>query len=119
IATAVQGSATALLNFSPGSVIRAIAEGTSSVVLWLQAIILQVLTLTRAATSVGTDLDSWVADYGVTRLPAVAATGQVTFARFTATQQAVVPVGATVQTSDGTQTFAVTIDTTNSAYNAT
>src|SRR4051794_26633430 len=98
IATAVQGSAKSLLNFTVGSVLRAIAEATASVVLWLQAIILQVLTLTRAATSVGTDLDSWMADFGLARLAAVAAAGQVTFARFTATMQAVVPVGANVQT---------------------
>lgn len=118
IATAVQGSASALLNFTVGSVLRAIAEATASVVLWLQAIILQVLTLTRAATSVGTDLDSWMADFGLFRLAAVAATGQVTFARFTATMQAVVPIGANIQSSDGTQNFTVVIDTTNSAYNA-
>lgn len=118
IATAVQGSASALVDFTVGSVLRAIAEATASVILWLQAIILQVLTLTRAATSNGSDLDSWCADYGFTRLAAAASTGQVTFARFTATQQAVVPIGATVQTSDGTQNFTVTLDTTNSAYNA-
>jgi hypothetical protein len=58
IATAVQGSASALLDFTVGSVLRAIAEATAAVVLWLQAIILQVLTLTRASTSVGSDLDS-------------------------------------------------------------
>lgn len=118
IATAVQGSASALIDFTVGSVLRAIDEATSSVVLWLQAIILQTLTLTRAATSNGSDLDSWCADYGFTRLPAAASTGQVTFARFTAAQQAVVPVGATVQTSDGTQNFTVTLDATNSAYNS-
>jgi uncharacterized phage protein gp47/JayE len=118
VATAVQGAASALLDFTVGSVLRAIAEATAGVVLWLQAIILQLLTVTRASTSVGSDLDSFMADYGVTRLAAVASTGNVTFARFTSTQQAVVPIGATVQSADGTQTFAVTLDTTNSAYNA-
>lgn len=118
-ATAVQSSASALMDFTVGSVLRALAEATAGVTLWLQAIILQLLTLTRAATSQGTDLDSWMADFGVTRLTATASTGQATFARFTATQQAVVPVGATVQTADGTQNFTVTLDTTNSAYNAT
>jgi uncharacterized phage protein gp47/JayE len=118
IATAVQGAASALVDFTVGSVLRAIAEAVSGVCLWLQAIILQLLTVTRASTSVGTDLDSWMADYNFTRLAAVASTGQVTFSRFTATQQAVVPVGATVQSSDGTQNFTVLLDTTNSAYNA-
>jgi uncharacterized phage protein gp47/JayE len=118
IATAIQGAATALLDFTVGSVLLAITQAVSGVVLWLQAIILQLLTVTRAATSVGSDVDSWMADYNFTRLPAVAATGQVTFSRFTATQQAVVPVGATVQSSDGTQNFTVLLDTTNSAYSA-
>ena len=119
IATAMQASASAALNFTPGSVLRAISEATAGVVLWLQAIILQLLTLTRAATSSGSDLDSWVADYGLTRLAAVAATGQVAFSRFTTGQQAIIPVGAAVQTADGTQKFLVTIDATNAAYNAT
>src|SRR6185312_6354663 len=119
IATAIQASAAAALNFTAGSVLRAIAEAISGVVLWLQAIILQLLTLTRAATSSGSDLDSWGADYGFARLAADAATGQVTFSRFTPAIQAVVPIGATVQTTDGTQAFSVTLDTTNGAYSAT
>jgi uncharacterized phage protein gp47/JayE len=117
-ATAAQASAKAALNFTIGSVFLAIAHATSGVVLWLQAIILQLLTLTRASTSIGTDLDSWCADYGFNRLSASASTGQVTFSRFTATMQAVVPIGAGVQTADGTQAFTVILDITNSAYNA-
>ena len=117
IATAVQGSASALLDFTVGSPLLAIAEATSGVVLWLQAIILQLLTLTRAATSNGSDLDSWVADYGMTRLPASAASGTATFSRFTASQQALIPAGAGVQTSDGTQNFTVTVDTALGAWN--
>jgi uncharacterized phage protein gp47/JayE len=42
----------------------------------------------------------------------------VTFSRFTPTLQAVVPVGAVVQTTDGTQQFTVNLDTTNAAYSA-
>ncbi|MDY3551395.1 baseplate J/gp47 family protein [Gemmata sp. JC717] len=118
IATATQAAASALVDFSVGSVLRALAQAVAGQLLWLQAIVLQLLTLTRASTSSGTDLDSWCADFGFARLPARAATGQVTFSRFTAGQQAVVPVGTTVQATDGSQTFAVTIDTSNSAYNA-
>lgn len=118
IATATQAACSSLLDFRVGSILRATAQAVASVVLWLQAIILQTLTLTRASTSVGDDLDTWVADYGVSRLPAVPSTGTVTFSRFTATQQAVVPVGATVQTADGSQNFAVTADPANTAYSA-
>lgn len=117
-AAAVQGAAKALVDFTVGSIIRAIMEANAAVVMWLQALVLQVAALTRAATSNKSDLDSWLADYGFTRLPAAYATGQATFSRFTPTQQAVVPVGAQVQTSDGTQQYAVTLDTTNPAYSA-
>lgn len=115
---AIQGAARVLVDLTLGSILRACVEANAAIALWLQGLILQLLATTRAATASGADLDSWVADYGVTRLAAVAATGQVTFARFTPTLQAVVPVGATVQTADGTQQFTVTTDTTNPAYSA-
>src|SRR6202040_1823938 len=76
------------------------------------------LSLTRAATSNGADLDSWMADYGVTRLGAQFATGNVTFARFTPTFQALIPIGTIVQTSSGSQKYTVIVNTLNSAYNA-
>lgn len=117
--TAVQAGSTTLINLTVGSVLRAILESVAGVILWLQGLIVYVLTLTRAATSSGADLDSWMADYGLTRLAAVPATGQVTFARFTNTNQAVVPFNYLVQTGDGTQSFIVNVDATNAAYNAT
>jgi uncharacterized phage protein gp47/JayE len=116
--TAVQGSAAQLVDFTIGSVLRAIDEAIAYVALWLQALILQFVALTRAATSTGADLDSWFADFGFARLAAISASGLVTFARFTPTAQAVIPVGAVVQTADGTQQFTVVLDTTNSAYSA-
>jgi uncharacterized phage protein gp47/JayE len=87
------------------------------VALWLQGLILQLLTTTRAATATGSDLDSWMADFGVTRLPAVAATGTVVFSRFTATQAASIPLGVVVQSADGTQQFFVIADASQPAYN--
>lgn len=117
--TAIQGAARVLVDLTIGSILRAIVEANAAVTLWLQGLILQLLAITRAATSSGADLDSWVADFGLTRLAAVAASGQVTFSRFTPSQQAVVAVGTTIQTGDGSQKFAVTLDTTNPAYNAT
>lgn len=115
---AIQGAARGLVDLTVGSILRAVVEANAAVILWLQGLILQLLATTRAATSSGSDLDSWVADFGLTRLPGVAASGSVAFSRFTPTQQAVVPVGATIQTGDGSQQFTVTIDTTNPAYNA-
>lgn len=116
--TAIQGAARVLVDLTVGSILRSIVESNASVVLWLQGLILQLLAITRAATSSGADLDSWVADFGVARLAAVAASGQVAFSRFTPTQQAIIPIGATVQTADGSQQFAVTLDTSNPAYSA-
>jgi hypothetical protein len=118
-ATTVQGAASSLVNFVIGSVLRAIGEGTAWVALWLQGLILSAIALTRAATSNGADLDTWFAQYGFTRLAPTAASGQVTFSRFTTTQQAVVPVGSIVQTGDGSQQYQVVVDTTNAAYSAT
>lgn len=118
IVTAIQGAATGLVDLTVGSVLRAVTEAHATVTLWLQGLILQLLATTRAATSNGDDLHSWMLDFGVTPLPAIAASGLVTFARFTPTAQAVVPVGATVLTSDGTQAYTVDLDTTNAAYSA-
>ncbi|MGZ5029016.1 MAG: baseplate J/gp47 family protein [Methylobacter sp.] len=118
--TAIQGTAKILADLTVGSILRAVVEANAAVVLWLQGLILQLLAITRASTSSGSDLDSWIADFGgITRLAAVSASGLLTFARFTATQQAIVTVGTTVQSSDGSHQYAVTLDTTNGNYNAT
>jgi len=116
---AIQGAASRLVDLTVGSILRSVVEANASVALWLQGLILTLLSATRASTSTGNDLDTWMADYGVTRLPAVAASGNVTFSRFTTTNQVVVPIGGQVQTTDGTQTYTVQVDTSNAAYNAT
>jgi uncharacterized phage protein gp47/JayE len=114
----VQGAAASLVDFSVGSILLALGEAMGGVALWLQGLILQVAALTRAATSSGTDLDSWFAQFGFSRLPAVAATTQETFGRFTPTNAALVPVGANVTSSDGSVIFTTIADTTNAAYSA-
>jgi uncharacterized phage protein gp47/JayE len=111
MAAAVEASATQLLDLTVGSTLRAVLESNASIALWMQWLILLVLRTTRAATSNGTDLDSWMADFSLARLPAVSATGSVTFSRFTPTAMALIPAGALVRTADGTQTFQVSIDT--------
>lgn len=117
-ATAIQaGSGGTLIDFSVGSILLTFAQAVAMVALWLQGLILQLLTTTRAATSQGGDLDSWMADFGVTRLPALAAAGTVAFSRFTPTQAAVIPLGVVVQTADGTQQFLVIADDNQAAYN--
>lgn len=134
-AAAVQGAATALVDFTTGSIMRAIAQAVQGIALWLQAQALQVTALTRFATSNGADADSWGGDFNFPRLPATFATGPVTLARYTpsaaasitaATQTGVDendnPIwfgGTIVQTPDGTIQFRVIPDTNQGAYNAT
>ncbi len=117
-ATAIQASsAGALIDFSVGSILLAFAQAVAMVALWLQGLVLQLLTTTRAATASGGDLDSWMADFGVMRLPAAAATGTVLFSRFTATHAAAVSLGVVVQSADGKQQFFVIADASQAAYN--
>ncbi len=117
-AAAVQGAAGQLLDLSVGSVLRAVLEANASMALWLQWLIMLVLQTTRAATSVGSDLDSWVGDFSLARLPAVLAAGRVQLSRFVATGSAVVPAGLPVRTADGSQTFVVVAEPTNTAWQA-
>jgi hypothetical protein len=127
----VQGRASKLINFAIGSTLRAIAEGFAGLFLWFQSLVLQLLTAIRLSTSQGTDVDTFTADFmpiipgsqtaalpgGSPRLGAQYASGQVTFTRFTAGASTIfIPVGFNVQTSDGSQTFAVTGDPTLGTY---
>jgi len=127
-AAAVQAKATKLLNMTVGSVTRSILEASASVGLWVQYLIVQVWLGTRLATSTGTDVDSFVGDFSLTRLAAVPATGLVTFARAsTSTSALVVPyfnadgsvntAGTTVLTGDLVNTYGVSVDTANAAWN--
>ncbi len=121
IAAGMQGRITSrFLNFAIGSMLRGLAEAVAGVALWLQKENLDTAKLTRLATSYGGDVDSFVADFplsGVTRLAAQPATGLCTFSRYTASGATVyVPVGATVQTADGSQRFQVYADPANGAY---
>ena len=116
MATAIQGRAVALLDFTTGSILLAVSEAYASVVVWLESLILLLLQTTRLSSSSAGDVDTFLADFGQERIQGAAATGQVTFARFTDTAQAVIPLGYLVQTTDGTQQFKVIADTTQSAY---
>ena len=111
-AAAVGRASRTLMDLSVGSVLRAVLEANASVALWVQWLIMEVLSTTRAATSRGGDLDSWVADFGLSRLGAVAAVVEVRFSRATPGLAAVVPVGALVRTGAGAdgQAFVVVGD---------
>lgn len=129
----IQGRASKLINFSTGSTLRAIVEGFAGLYLWFQSMVLAVLKATRLSTSSGIDVDTFTADFmpiipgsqtaamptGSPRLGAQYATGQVTFARYTSGPSACfIPVGSTIQTADGTQSFSVIANTTYATYGA-
>lgn len=134
-ATAVQGAAKALVDFSVGSILRAVGQAAMGIALWLQGLGLQAAALTRFATSYGPDADSWGAQFDFKRLPPKPSSGSVTLARFTPTNAATVQAatsggadsngntiwtgGALVQTLDGSVEFMVIPDTTQPAYSAT
>lgn len=80
---------------------------------YLQYLALAVLAQARLSTCQGDEVDSWLADYGLTRLSGIPAKGEVTFSRYTATHEALIAPGTTVKTSDGTQSFTVYPDTGN------
>lgn len=114
--TAMQAKASGLVDLSIGSLLRALAESNAGIAQWIQQLIVTLLVTTRASTSSGADLDSWMADFGFLRLSAVQASGNVTFSRFTATNQALILVGVEVTTTDGTQAFTVIADVANANY---
>lgn len=135
VAVGIQGRASALIDLSVGSPLRAIAESIAAVSLWLQALALQIMKVARLSTSGGIDVDTFVADFmpGMSgspitlpngspspRLPQSNATGPVTFVRFTAPTtpptSPFIPVGATVRTNDGSQTVSVLADAANTNF---
>lgn len=116
--TAIQARALKLVDFSVGSILRSLAESNAGVAMWLQQLIVKLLVTTRAATCSGEELDSWMADFSFSRLPAVQASGQVTFRRLTATSQALIPLGAQVATTDGTELYTVIADTAIDAWDS-
>ena len=117
MSASAQASCASLTDLTAGSVTRALIEASASAALWVQYLVLQVMSMTRLATSSGLDVDSWVNDFGLTRLPGTAAIGTVTFSSLSpASLSAVIPVGASVRTADGSQTFSVIIDALNPAW---
>lgn len=97
----MQASAGVPLDFTVGSVLRALIESNSGNSLWLQALVMQLLAVTRLTTSSGNDVDTFVGQFGLTRNPATPATGNVTFSRNTTTVQANIQAATFVTNSQG------------------
>jgi uncharacterized phage protein gp47/JayE len=109
-------SAGRLIDVSVGSVLRAIIEANAAIVLWVQWLVLLALQATRASTCTGADLDSWMADFSFSRLPAATASGSATFSRFSGIAPTFVPAGMLLKTQDGLVSFTVSGDPSNPAW---
>ena len=116
MSAAITASGGRLIDMSVGSVLRAIIEANAAIALWVQWLVLLTLQSTRAATSVGQDLDSWMADFSLARLPSRPASGVATFSRYSGGTVTYVPAGTMVKTQDGSVGFAVTPDSSNPAW---
>lgn len=116
MSAAIQSSASQLVDLSVGSMLRAVLEANASIGLWIQWLIVQTLSMTRAATSNGTDLDSWMADFLLTRQPATPARGVATFSRLLTGSAIVIPVGTVLKATSANVSFLVTADIANGAW---
>jgi phage-related baseplate assembly protein len=117
--TVAQAESNNALTFDIGSVTLALIEANIQNWLTIQAqIVILAATIRLSTCQTDSDVDSFIADFGLSRLPATPSEGILTFSRFTPTVQGVVPVGTLVQTVTGIQ-FEVTLDTTNPNYNST
>jgi hypothetical protein len=131
---AIPSTIAVFLSFVVGSLELARVEATAAVAMWLQSLVMQLLLVTRLSTSTGSDVDTFIADFGCPpREQAVGSIGQVVFSRFTPTNATTIPAGtpsisstgvvtysggAMVQTGDGTQPFQVIPDPTQTYFNA-
>jgi len=124
----MEQGAPALTDFTPGSVPLAIGEATTAQAISVQAVITHVANICRLASSQGADVDSFVADFGLTRISAALATGTVTLNRnntsaalniIPSAVPAAGPNVANVQTNVGGVQFQIISDVTQPAWNAT
>lgn len=105
--------------FSSGDALLAFWQSTAAQLDFLQAQIRMVLNLTRAGTSTGGDLDTWMAQFDFPRLVATYATTDVIFSRNLATTTPIlISVGDMVQTSGGAYQYKVVADTSETTFDA-
>lgn len=105
---------------NPGDPLLSFIQGISSQLVYLESVVSQLAAVTRAQTSVGGDLDTWMAQFNFTRLPATfASSGSFSLSVLSVHSTSVsVPVGTVIQTTGGAIQYQLIADTTQSAYNA-
>lgn len=104
--------------FTSGDPLLAFWQSVATQLDFLQAQISIVLSLARASTSTGADLDSWMAQFQFFRLQAVPGTGPETFSiNAVAGVAIIVPAGTLVQTIGGAIQYEVVANTNDPAWN--
>ena len=118
------------IQLEPGDAIYAVFQTIAQQMDFLQGLAQIAVSLSRASTSSGADLDTWMADFSFSRLPATFATGSVFMGKLSASSSVVsIPTatlvngtytgGAFVQTVGGAIIYQVIPDATQSSFNAT
>ena len=100
--TAYGGSLGILPNLLPGKPALAIFEAVANQNVFIEFLLQLIWSAARASTAEATDLDTFVADFGLTRLPATSAQGPVTLTALSAPVVSVsIPAGTLIQTAGG------------------
>ena len=98
----------------------AVFEATAAQDVYLEFLLQVIWAAARASTAQSSDLDTFVNDFGLTRLPATYAQGPVTLSALSAPVTAVpVAAGTIVQTPGGAIQYQLVADTTQAAWNPT
>jgi uncharacterized phage protein gp47/JayE len=102
-----------------GDALYATFQSVAAQAIFLQALAQILNAVARAQTSTGADLDSFMAQFGFTRLPATYNTGPAVFGKYApAAVQYLVPVGTVIQTPGGAAQYAVVADPTQPTWSA-
>lgn len=114
---AIQAQLPNTFQFPVGSVVNALVEAHGATAIWEESLIQYVLAAARLSTSTGTQVISFLADFGLVPPPPVQASGEVNFSSASSTSVRTIPVGSTVSTniSNGID-FNVIVDLNNEFY---
>lgn len=103
-------------NTRSGSIALAVAQSLASAIVAVYQAIRHVYAVTRLATSSGADVDSFVNDYGLSRLPATFGSTGEDLHRNVNGVQLLVPPGGIMQTQVGGIQFQIIADATQAAW---
>lgn len=105
--------------FNEGDVLLAIFEGVASQDVFLQAQAQVVNQIARLTTSTGSDVDTFLAQFGFTRTPPTLATGTETFTapNPAASQVLIYPAQSALLTPGGAISYSIVPDTSQTAWN--